>query len=208
MVASLAEAKHHPISPEDFLRHDALIQTAKREAEDAAAELARTKKAAKQAAINPLAYKWAEQVRKLDEDERPIVVRTFIQFCGWLEMPIGTQASLIDAPKMPKAKPAAKTAHAVWSAGEAGLLAGREGDPADINPHPPGTEQHVAWAKNHTQGLGERAAAANMLNTEIERVADTADATRKAGQGRGRPGKVGASLDNARKHLNGAATAH
>jgi hypothetical protein len=209
MVASLAEAKTHPISPEDFLKHDQIIRTAKREQEDASAALARAKKDGKGAAINPLAYKWIEAIRKLDEDERPIVVRTFIEYAAWLGMPIGTQASLIDAPKIAKPKQAAKDAHSVWAAGEAGLLAGREGDPVDVNPHALGSEHHVAWKKKHTEGLAERATAQRMLNTEVERVADTADATRKAGQGRARSAaaRAAAALENGNAHLNGLPSA-
>jgi hypothetical protein len=210
MVANLAEAKNHPVTPEAFLKHDTYIRTAKREQEDASAELARTKKAAKQAAVNPLAYKIIEMIRKLDDDEQPIVVRTFLQYATWLDMPIGTQASLMDAPKVPKPKAAAKAEHSVWAAGEAGLQAGRDGDGADANPCSPGSEHYVAWSKKHTRGLTERATAASMLNTEVERVADNADATRKAGQGRGRRGGVAAraaqARDNALNHLNGSSS--
>jgi hypothetical protein len=206
MVANLAEAKTHPIAPDAFLRHDAAIVIAKREMEDALAAVARAKKAAKKDAVNPLAYKFMEQIRKLDEDERPIVVRTFMEYCSWLNMPIGTQASLIDAPKVPKQ---ARTAHAVAQASEAGLQAGREGEPASMNPHRPGSEEHVAWSRQHTLGLTERATAAKMLDTEVERVADTAKATRHPAQGRGKGRRTAsAALESAHKHLNGGAPAH
>jgi hypothetical protein len=213
MVANLAEAKSHPISEADFLKADIAMREAKREQEDASASLARAKKDAKAKAVHMLAYKWIENLRKLDDDEQPIVVRTFVAYAGWLGMKIGEQASLIDAPKTAgkktKASPAdeaARTGHSVWAAGEAGLEAGRDGDPQSINPHPPGSEQHVAWHTKWNEGLAERATAARMLDTEVERVADTADATRKAGRGRGRSvaARSAASLENA----NGGARAH
>jgi hypothetical protein len=201
MVANLAEAQNHPITPEAFLKHDAEIRTAKREMEDKAAELARVKKAAKKDAISPVAYKMMETLRKLEDDERPVVVRLLNAYCEWVGMPIGTQASLMDAPKVPKPKPAAKAEHNTWAAGEAGLLAGREGDPASDNPHRYGTEQHVAWSKKHSEGLAERVAAEEMGDTEHERVADTATATRR---GRRSP----AAIAKAEKNLNGIPTAH
>lgn len=204
MVVSLAEAQNHPITPEAFLAADRLVQTAKREQQDASAALARAKKDAKAKSINLTAYKLVEQMRKLEDDERAVVIRLFMSYAGWLDMPLGTQMSLIDAPKMPKPKASAKTEHSVWAAGEAGLIAGRDGEAADSNPHKPGTEHHVAWQNKWADGLGERATAARMLDTEVERVADTATATRKAGQGRGRGRSSG--RDNASQ--NGGALAH
>ncbi len=210
MTATLAEAHDHPISEADFLKADRNMREAKREMEDASAAMARAKKDAKSKAINLLAYKWIEQVRKLEEDEAEIVLRTFLAYAGWLQMKVGEQASLIDAPKMVvkqskadrAASAKAQTEHSVWAAGEAGLEAGRDGDPESINPHPPGSEQHVSWAKSWTSGMSERATAAKMLNTEVERVADTADATRKAGQGRRSMGGV----RGARAMVDGHAT--
>lgn len=210
MVANLAEAQSHPITEADFLAADIAIREAKRGQEDASAGLARAKKDAKAKAVNLLAYKWIEHLRKLENDEWPIVVRTFVAYAGWLGMKVGEQSSLLDAPKVPGGKKAkgtaddeaARNAHIVWAAGEAGLEAGRDGDPQSINPHPPGSEQHVAWYTKWNEGIGERATAAKMLNTEVERVADNADATRKAGQGRGRGGK--GARENGARAMSGA----
>ena len=211
-MSSLAEARSHSITPEQFLRHDAEIREAKREKDDAGTAFARARKAAKNGAVDLKAYKFVEQIRSLDDDEQIVVMRHMVEMLSWLEMPIGTQFSLIDAPKTPKPKPSAKAAHSVWAAGEAGLLAGREGDPADSNPHQAGSEQHVAWARKHLEGLSERVTAADM-DTEGERVADTAEATRKAAQGRGRNANRGnngggGDLGNARTQPNGGANAH
>jgi hypothetical protein len=213
MVANLAEAKSHAITPEVFLQHDREIATAKREHEDTSAALARAKKAAKTGAVDLEAYKFIEKMRKLEDDEQAIVLRHIQQYAVWLEMPWGTQFSLLDAPKVPSPKAKAKTEHAVWAAGEAGLRAGRDGETLDQNPNMPGSEEHAAWARSYLTGLSERATAARMAaDAEAERPADVAEATSKAAQGRqskrgrGRAAQVGLSLDNAKQHLNGAST--
>jgi hypothetical protein len=204
MVASLAEAQSHPVTPEDFLAIDALVRTAKREMEDSSAALARAKKDAKGKAVDMIAYKFVEAMRKLDEEVRPVVYRNFIAYMGWLEMPLGTQASMIDAPKVPKPKPAARSEHSVWAAGEAGLLAGREGDAASANPHSAGTQQHVAWAKKHTEGLQERATAARMSDdTEDQRPADTATATKRGRKATSAAARAAQAQEKALKQLNG-----
>ena len=205
MVASLAEAKSHNLTPDQFLRFDRDIAEAKREHEDTAMALARTKKAAKNGAVNLDAYAFIQKLRKLDGDEQKVVVRQIQQYIIWLDMPLGTQFSLIDAPKMPAPSAKAKKQHSLSVADEDGLKAGRDGEAATDNPHAPGTEEHVHWTSGHREGLRERATASRMTNTDDERPADTADATRKAGQGRGRATKVGAHMENARLHLgNGA----
>lgn len=216
MVANLAEAQSHQISAEAFLACDTEILSAKREKDGVSFNLAGAKKAAKKIGMNLTSYSLLEKIRRLDDDEQIVVLRAFWQMTQWLEMPVGTQFSLIDAPKMPKPTPAVKAAkseHDHKAAWEVGLKAGRSGDPADVNPHKAGSEKHAGWAKGHTEGLGERAVAARMGSTENERPTDTADATRKAGQGRGRKGSAsrgqGDILAAGRDHLNGGAvTAH
>jgi hypothetical protein len=213
MVANLAEAKTHTLPPATFLQHDQAIQIARREHEDTGAALARANKAAKAAAVDLKAYKIMQTIDKLDDDEQIIVVRHLFDYMGHRGMPVGTQYSLIDAPKVPnpgKAKLRAEVA--VFEAGENGLRAGRAGDPSDINPHDPGSEPYVAWARSYAQGLSERATAAGMEDTENERVADNAPATKKAAQGRGgarktrgSPPRQGAMMDS---RANGGTLAH
>ncbi len=208
MVESLAEARSHTISPEAFLRHDEEMRTAKREKDDAAAALARIKKTAKNDAVDLKAYKFIEQLRRLEDDEQIIFVRHVMQYIEWLQMPIGTQFSLMDAPKVPPVKQKAKAEHEAWQAGEDGLLAGREGRAASSNPFIPGTDKYAAWARRHADGLAERATAARMTqNGHDVPVADAGRATAGPGpkatkRGRGRPRKNGAlALDNTRRHL-------
>jgi uncharacterized protein (UPF0335 family) len=210
MVANLAEAKTHPIAPELFLRKHALIQGATREKEDSAAELARVSKDAKSAGVNSLAYKMLARVRKLDDDEQIIVMRNFIQYMQWLDMPVGTQFSLIDAPKVPSPRAKAKADLGLFDAREEGLRAGRDGDPASYNAHPPGSEKHVAWAEAWSKGLAERARIAAMGpdDEDGKPVADNGRATAVPGQRKRRaPSNAKLALDNA-GHLNGGPTAH
>jgi hypothetical protein len=184
MVASLAEAKSHPVTPEDFLNYDRAIRIAKREKEDASAQFSRAKKAAKNGAVDLQAYKFIEQMRRLEEEEQLVVCRHIVQYLNILEMPIGTQFSLIDAPKVPPVKPKAKAEYNLFLAGEAGLRAGRDGDGAESNPFEPGTEQHVAWLRKHSEGLTERVTAARMDVQDTPPVADAAKATARPSTGR------------------------
>jgi hypothetical protein len=206
MVASLAEARSHSITPEEFLRFDGELRTAKREKDDAGAELSRAKKTAKNGAVDLRAYKFIEQMRRLDDDEQIVVVRHIVQYLQWLEMPVGTQFSMIDAPQVPNPKAKAKAEHNVFLAGEAGLKAGRDGEPATANPFVAGTEQHVVFAQKHADGLLERATAARMQDDDTGPVADAGTATNGRGRGRGRGRRTAAAngemaLDNARRHL-------
>lgn len=203
MVANLAEAQTHPISPEDFLQHDRAVRIAEREAEDASAALARAKKA-KNGAVDLEAYKLIEKLRKLDDDEQIIVLRHVIQYASWLEMPIGAQLSMLDAPQIDKPKAKAAQEYKNWAAGEAGLKAGRKGVDRDENPYPPGTELWQAWDSQWLEGARE--------NNTAEQMAENAknDAPVLDKPKRGRPRKSAtAALANARSHLSGnGATAH
>lgn len=210
MTNNLAEAQTHDLDGQDFLSHHQAIAEAKREQEDAGAALARSKKAAKNAAVDMEAYAFIQKLLKLEPDEAAIRVRHVLQYATYLQMPVGTQFSMLDAPQMPKPPSDAQLAHKVWLAGEAGLKAGREGDASDSNPHPPGSEEHAAWSRKQIDGLAERARIASMGGSEGDApVADTADATRKAAEGRRQPGgrsraaKAQRAMDNARQHLTG-----
>jgi hypothetical protein len=191
MVANLAEAKEHPITPEDFLRHDSEIRTGKRVKDEAATAFAGIKKSAKSGAVDMEAYKFIERLRRLEPDEQSILVRHIVLYATWLKMPIGTQFSMMDAPKVPAPKAKATQEHIVWQAGEAGLRAGRDGEPSDANPFVNGTETFAAWAKNHKSGLGERATAGRMQDEDTGKpVADAGRAT-NGGRGRGRGKRKG-----------------
>ena len=174
-TASLAEARSHPVEADVFLKHHRHIAEAKREHEDAGTALARAKKSAKNASIDPEAYKFLERLRKLEDDEQTVILDHVLLYAGFLKMPIGTQFSLIDAPKLPKPPKGkgakveeAEAEHVEWEAGEAGLLAGRAGEAAESNPYVPGTNLFVAYDKAHRSGQSERATAAGMI-TEQER---------------------------------------
>jgi hypothetical protein len=211
-TANLAEARSHNVEPEAFLKHHRDITVAKREHAEAGTAVARLKKAAKSGSVDLDAYQLLEKLRKREPDEQAIILRHVIQYATILEMPIGTQFSMMDAPKMPPVKPKARAEHELWKAGEAGLKAGRDGHALDANPYPAGSEHHVAFAKRYQEGLAERATAAGMESTERERPSGKAPAAAKAKNGRGRSGgraaQVEQHMSNAREHLNGGMPAH
>jgi hypothetical protein len=206
VTRSLAEAKEHVVSADDFLRHDSEIRTAKRLKDEAGTNFAGIKKSAKNNAVDLEAYKFIERLRRLEPEEQTILVRHILQYATWLNMPIGTQFSMLDAPKMPAPKKKAAVEHSVWAAGEAGLKAGRDGETASANPFVNGTEMYVAWAKQYKNGLEERATAANMRDESTGKpVADNAKATargRAPGKGRRRGGNGQEDiLASGREHL-------
>lgn len=180
MVANLAEAASHPVSPETFLEHYRHIRDATRAKDDASMALARTKKAAKTDGMDMFALKLVEQLSKLDNDEAEIRLRNFTHYARFLNKPYGTQLSMFDS-DLPEATAKAREEHAIWEAGQAGLRAGQEGHRADFNPHPPGTEKHVTWHRNWKTGYDSFTASQAEIASEMS---DNAQDQPKRGRGR------------------------
>lgn len=207
MVASVAEAGSHNVPPALIQSYWRKIREAKRAQDDANAAMARVKKDAKNGGLEMKSIKLLETLSREDDDVLEVVLGKAIDYAKVLGMAFAKQLSLFAGERTePDVSHAEMEKHKEWEAGEAGLRAGRDGDAASANPYPLGSPGYVAWAKQHTAGLTERATAARSLNTEAERVADNATATKKAAQGR-KPRsttKASTALGNARAHLGSA----
>ncbi len=79
---------------------------------------------------------------------------TFIHYCKVLQLPIGTQLSLLDDDTTPVTlTDNDKEQAAAWDAGDQGYRAGKNGEPAANNTYPPGSLAFTAWAEYHKRGL-------------------------------------------------------
>jgi len=87
-----------------------------------------------------------------DQDELGEEFRTFIHYARVLQVPIGTQLSLLDdQDKAVDLSERAKEEQAAWDAGQQGLNAAKNNEPASNNPFTAGTLAHSAWAEAHRQ---------------------------------------------------------
>lgn len=181
MVASLAEAKSHNVTPDTFLKHYRAMRDAKRAKEDAGIAYARVQKAAKADGIDLEAYKLFERLTKIDSDEAEIQLRHAMEMMQWAGKPLGTQ---LDMFRVDAQEPTSKTQreHAIWEAGDAGLVAGRDGQDREDNPHEPGSEEHVAWDKSWAKGN-------KTFLAQQETIADELGENAGVKRGRGRPRK-------------------
>lgn len=187
MVASLAEAKSHNVPPAIIQSYWRQIREAKRAQDDANAGLARVKKAAKGAGIEMSAIKTLEGLSKMDDDVLEVHLNKTFEYASALGMPFAKQLSMFATSEAPAVSDREMEEHKTWEAGDQGLKAGRDGEPASANPWPLGSAGYVAWSKQHAIGLGERMTAESMDSTESERPADVAAATkrgRKPGTGK------------------------
>ncbi len=89
-----------------------------------------------------------------DQDDLRGEFSTFIHYCKVLQLPLGTQLSLLDddAPPVDLSE-ADKEQAAAWDAGDQGYKAGKNGEPASNNTYPPGSLAFAAWAEYHKRGL-------------------------------------------------------
>ena len=134
------------VPPEVIQRHYAQIGTALK-ASKVADEVAKKKRSALQNA-----YKAAKsdgcpvdamrEARKLDEEDHAEAVLHFKDVGRVLEIVDSELPVFRDITIPPRV-----------NAYLAGRQAGREGAPADQNPHPPGSEEFVRWGEGHTSGI-------------------------------------------------------
>lgn len=186
MTPSLGAQSNVP--PETFLAHYRAIRAATRDKDEAGSVLANTKKAAKRDGIDLATLKLLEQLAKLDDDERETQLRRLEQYATWANLPLGTQLDAFGQHQIPKVKAKAAREHELWEAGEAGLKAGKTGALRDANPHPPGSEMHVAWDKSWLAGQGVIASELNGNGdaAKPEKPTKTAKATKAPPGKRGR----------------------
>src|SRR6185437_1447392 len=104
------------------------------------------------------------------------------EYAQWAKVPLGTQLDMFGvSPMQPTEK--SQHEHEVWEASDAGLVAGRDGQDREDNPHEPGSEEHVAWDKSWAKGN-------RTFLAKQQQIAD--DLGENAGvpkRGRGRPRK-------------------
>jgi hypothetical protein len=152
-AASLAEARSHNVPPEVFLKHYREIRDLKDAQADAAAAVARAKKAAKNDGVDLDALKWLEKLAGLDTDEAELQIKHLQIYAKWIELPIGMQLDMWGKPEPATVDAQAAEEQREWAAGGDGYKAGEKGDQQrEDNPHEAGSAEHVAWDKGWTRG--------------------------------------------------------
>jgi len=144
-AASLAEARSHNVPPDVFLKFYREIRGLKDEQAEAAAAVARAKKAAKAAGIDMDAFKWLEKLANLDDDEAEMQIKHLQTYAQWLKLPIGSQLDMFGKPEPEQVDAAAAAEQAEWEAGTAGHKAGAAGHQREDNPYDAGSVEFVAW---------------------------------------------------------------
>lgn len=99
------------------------------------------------------------QLKRQDEADVLGNQREFIRYARILNLPIGTQLSLLDD-EMPQDEldDKEREEQVAWDAGEQGKVAGKAGKPASGNPYPVGTLAYAAWDLGHKKGAEIREA--------------------------------------------------
>jgi hypothetical protein len=151
-TASLAEARSHNVPPDVFLKHYREIRDCKDAQADAAAAVARAKKAAKNVGIDLDALKWLEKLAGLDTDEAELQLKHLQLYAKWIELPIGMQLDMWGKPEPATVDAQAAEEQREWAAGGDGYKAGEAGHERDTNPHEAGSAEHVAWDKGWARG--------------------------------------------------------
>lgn len=145
-----ADAARTNVTPETIL-------TARRERSEAKDALETAK--ARYRNIGKKIEAWGVNVQQLDrviefarrdQDELGQEFRTFIHYARVLNVPIGTQLSLLDDNGAAvDLSDKAREEQAAWDAGQQGMLAAKNQEPASNNPHEAGSLAHAAWAEAH-----------------------------------------------------------
>jgi uncharacterized protein (UPF0335 family) len=179
-MASLAEARSHNVPPEVFLKHYRAIRTLKDEQADAAAAVARAKKAAKNDGIDLKALKLLEDLAKLDNDEAEMLLRHTEQYAKWINLPIGMQGDFFGKPE--PATVDAKTAQEQreWQAGSDGLAVGKAGHEREANPYEAGTSEWDTWDRSWIIGFKAWEDSQKEIAAELAANANGAKRTRRA----------------------------
>lgn len=152
-VTSLAEVGSHNVRPDVFLKHYRNIRDLKAEQKDAAAAVARGKKAAKNDGIDLDAMKLLEKLADLDTDEAELLMRHLREYAKWIELPVGMQTTMFGEPEPATVSAEQAQEQREWAAGEAGATAGKAGHEREDNPHDAGSPEHVAWDKAWSKGF-------------------------------------------------------
>jgi hypothetical protein len=87
-----------------------------------------------------------------DSDELKGEFHTFLHYCKVLQLPLGTQLSLLDDDVKVDMSPGAKEEAEAWDAGQQGFAAGKNGEPPSNNKYPAGTLAFTAWEEARARG--------------------------------------------------------
>jgi hypothetical protein len=179
-MASLAEARTHNVPPEVFLKHYRAIRTLKDEQADAAAAVARAKKAAKNDGIDLKALKLLENLAKLDNDEAEMLLRHTEQYAKWIMLPIGMQGDFFGKPEPATVDAQTAQEQREWQAGQNGTTAGKGGHEREDNPYDVGSAEHVAWDAAWTNGHAAWMKGQEKIAGELAANANGSKRTRRA----------------------------
>ena len=147
-----------------LLEHQRKLTETLRALEEAQSTHKHAAKAAKAAGLNADLILRAIKDRRKDPAELVAKHNTYLRYCRWMGMAIGQQGELFGEGNLvgdDHLTEVEDEEHRLWECGEAGYSAGRSGqDRTSANPHPAGSEPHVAW--DHGYLKGQAAIAAEM----------------------------------------------
>lgn len=151
-AASLAEASSHNVPPEVFLKHYREIKALKDDQAEAAAAVARAKKAAKNVGIDLDALKIMEKWHDLDADEAELQLKHLRIYAGWLKSPLVTQLVMFASPEAPPVDDKTAAEHAEWEARDQGSAEGKAGHERGDNPNLLGSPEYAAYDRGWLEG--------------------------------------------------------
>jgi ribosome modulation factor len=141
------------IPPEVFLALYRVIKEAQRRKEEAAAGYKGARERAKEAGVDMNALKIMEHLAKLDDADAELRMRQALKYSEWIGLPFATQPDMFPTPggsEMLTDKLVGD--HKEWQAEQNGYAAGKDGAPADHNPHAPGSSLAQRWMSGWHDG--------------------------------------------------------
>lgn len=168
LVKKLKKGEHlsnsDPETKAKFLKFQREIALADRALKEAAGARKRVLRAAKVAGLNVQQIVAVLKAREKDPDVLAAQHNTFIRYCAWANLPIGTQTEMFGEGNLAgddNLTDAERREHVMFEANDSGYRAGRSGqDRTSSNPFPPGSETHVAFDTGYLRG--QEAIAAEM----------------------------------------------
>lgn len=101
--------------------------------------------------VNLKAWQQVEKLRKMDDDERELLLRDVNRYAGFINLPLGAQAAMF-SDDTPQPGEKARTEYNEAVVEDAGYASGLEGAGADLNPHEPGSPVSALWEKGRVNG--------------------------------------------------------
>ena len=144
------------MAPEDFLAHFRAIKDTKRAKDEAGAAHKAAREAFKAAGGDLNALKIVDHLMSLDDADAELRMRETLRYCGWLDLPLGTQADLFGGEAPPDLTASVTAQHREWQAEQDGYKAGKDGEPIDNNPHPSASPFFTRWRTGWHDGVTAR----------------------------------------------------